>query len=148
MRKLLCQSSIAIVAFISYSHADAKEAKSLHERLEAIRDPADRKNRLVNPVFRDEAELGATTDLGSTIQGALEESEALIVLVSRASLNSTWVKKEVDYFLSNDASRKVLFVLSKSLRSQAHLAPDQITNETRTSEPYLQNSRTALCRFW
>ena len=78
-------------AFISYSHANEKWATWLHRSLETYRIP----KHLVGtrtefglvperfaPVFRDRDELPSAGDLGSTIQAALSNSKALVVISS------------------------------------------------------------------
>jgi len=94
-------------AFISYSHADEKLASWLHRKLEAYRTPGSlvgqatvhgKIGRRIGKVFRDRAELGADHDLGAEIRAALERSDALIVLCSPRSSQSTYVNEEIRYF--------------------------------------------------
>jgi hypothetical protein len=94
-------------AFISYSHADEPWAKWLHRRLETYRVPS----RLVGKAgsmgtvparigrcFRDQAELSATSELGETLQQALRDSQALIIVCSPHAAGSRWVNAEIRYF--------------------------------------------------
>ena len=91
-------------AFLSYSHRDERWARWLHGKLESYRVP----QRLVGtststgvvpprliPIFRDRDELPTATDLGATINKALEESGALIVICSPAAAASRWVNEEI-----------------------------------------------------
>ncbi len=99
-------------AFISYSHADEKWAKWLHQGLEGYRLPP----RLVNefklsantlsPIFRDRDELASSRDLSATIVEALSSSENLIVVCSPDSAASRWVNEEIKQFSTlRDPSR-------------------------------------------
>ena len=94
-------------AFISYSHADEKWARWLHKSLESYKPP----KRLVGtttkmgvvpgklaPVFRDREELASSTDLGSDLTAALEESACQIVICSMSSAKSFWVNEEIKAF--------------------------------------------------
>lgn len=94
-------------AFISYSHADEVWAKWLHRQLERYRVPSRLVGRptSLGPVprrigrcFRDQAELSAASQLGETLQQALRDSQALIVVCSPRSASSHWVNEEIRYF--------------------------------------------------
>jgi hypothetical protein len=104
-------------AFLSYSHADETWARWLFRRLESYRVPS----RLVGTqgrfgpipprlgaVFRDRDELPTAGDLSATIQGALEESAALVVLCSPSSAQSRWVNAEIASFRGLGRSDRVL----------------------------------------
>lgn len=95
------------VAFLSYSHHDARWAGWLHRALERYAVPA----RLVGtagefgpvparlrPVFRDREELASAGDLGARVEQALAASAALIVICSPAAAGSRWVEQEVALF--------------------------------------------------
>ena len=90
-------------AFISYRHAelDSAVAKTLHTLIEQYRIPkALRTNgeKKMGIVFRDEEELSATNDLTDKIYTALDNSEHLVVICTKATLQSPWVTKEVEHF--------------------------------------------------
>jgi len=89
-------------AFISYSHRDADIAKWLHGALERFSIPADLREqagrRRLAPVFRDEAELASSADLGRSLIEALAASDALIVIASPTSARSPWVEQEIVTF--------------------------------------------------
>lgn len=108
-------------AFLSYSHLDNREYRStpasqrcvqwanwLHDSLETYRVPLElvgttnaRGQTIPNriyPVFQDEKELPASSDLSSTIRRALEDSECLVVICSPRSANSAYVNEEIRYF--------------------------------------------------
>ena len=91
-------------AFITYSHKDENWAAKLHKSLETYSIP----KRLVgqeteygpipkrlNPIFRDREELPSATDLGRTINAALEQSACLIVICSPDAARSRWVNEEI-----------------------------------------------------
>ncbi len=94
-------------AFISYSHADETWAKWLHQRLERYRVPSRLIGRTghhgtvprrIGRCFRDQAELSAASHLSETLQGALRQSQALIIICSPRSAISHWVNEEIKFF--------------------------------------------------
>ncbi len=91
-------------AFISYSHADGAHASWLQRALERYRTPkASRRARpdlpeRLYPVFRDSDELASSTDLSESIQRAMDDSDALIVICSPAARASRWVNEEIRRF--------------------------------------------------
>ena len=91
-------------AFISYSHADARQATWLHRRLEAYRLPSRLRGATgthgplperLSPVFRDRDDLSSAGQLGPQIQAALTDSEALVVVCSPNAAQSTYVDAEI-----------------------------------------------------
>ena len=95
------------VAFISYSHKDAKMGRWLHHKLEGYRLP----KRLagtegedgtiparLTPIFRDRVSLPAAGDLSERVRAALAVSRNLIVVCSPDSASSPWVAKEIATF--------------------------------------------------
>jgi len=99
-------------AFISYSHRDAKLAGRLHRRLEgfsiprALRASVGGRARL-GAVFRDRDELASAGSLAQSIQAALDESAALVVLCSPGAVASPWVDEEIAYFRRQHPDRPV-----------------------------------------
>ena len=94
-------------AFISYSHRDERWGAWLHRALERYRLPRRLVGRVtaagpvpkrIAPVFRDREELASATDLGRTVNAALEQSAALIVVCSPSAAQSRWVNAEVRAF--------------------------------------------------
>lgn len=91
-------------AFISYSHADARQATWLHRQLEGYRLPSRLRggtgehgslpDRLV-PIFRDRDDLSSAGQLGPQIQAALADSEALVVVCSPSAARSPFVDSEI-----------------------------------------------------
>lgn len=100
-------------AFISYNHADKKEARDLQRWLEYYKLPNKvRKDnpdlpQYVRPLFRDETHLDIG-ELTPQICGGLEQSQFLIVICSPRSANSKWVNKEIEYFISLGRQDKIL----------------------------------------
>ncbi len=95
-------------AFISYSSNDAPFARRLHRALESYGIPSalgkfdllgegGKRNR-VYPVFRDREELSAG-DLGDRIEASLKASGALVVVCSQHAAASSWVQKEIEFFV-------------------------------------------------
>lgn len=113
-------------AFISYRHADNREsgrqwATWLHHAIETYEIPEEligQKNssglvipERIFPVFRDEDELPADSNLGQAISKALDASETLIVLCSPRAVQSTYVASEIDHFKRSGKSGRILAVI-------------------------------------
>lgn len=120
-------------AFISYSHQDniltrgdgssghIQWANWLHEQLETYRIPDGYLDRIICtgepmperffPVFRDEAELPTSHDLGGQIRDALVRSRFLIVIASSRSARSRYVNEEVRYFRQLDRGARILTLI-------------------------------------
>lgn len=85
-------------AFISYSHANARHVvEAVHKQMQTYAKPW-YKMRAVE-LFRDETDLAANPNLWSTIQGAIDCSEYLILIASPEAASSKWVKREIRYWL-------------------------------------------------
>ena len=97
-------------AFISYSHANNREqgrkwADWLHQQLETYEIPAELVGKpndagepiphSIFPVFQDEKELSASSDLAHSLTSALEQAEFLIFLASPKSAQSRYVRDEI-----------------------------------------------------
>lgn len=106
-------------AFISYSHKDEKWARWLQKRLERVRIPSDLapkvpgllNPRRISPIFRDTDELGASSDLTSSIKHSLSESYYLIVICSPDAARSQWVNAEIEYFIELGRKQRILLVV-------------------------------------
>ena len=90
-------------AFISYSQRDKATARRLHRALETFRVPAGVEaslppDRRLGRFFRDDEEMGASQSLGAALEGALDDSENLIVICTPAAAQSKWVDAEVRRF--------------------------------------------------
>ena len=119
-------SSRRYAVFLSYRHADNKEAGRqwatwLHHLLEGYEIPADlvgknnSKGNLIPaslyPVFRDEEELPADADLTRNIRQALENSELLVVLCSPRAVESRFVADEIRYFKELGKANRILALM-------------------------------------
>lgn len=105
-------------AFISYRHVspDQDWAKWLHSAIETYRVPRRLVNernlpRRVRPLFRDEEETEASSDLSQQIEEALARSRFLIVICSPATPVSKWVDKEIHSFRELGRNDKILSLL-------------------------------------
>ena len=94
-------------AFLSYSHKDKELADWLHRELEKFRVPGALAGKLtangvvprrLTPIFRDQHELSASSDLAEDIKAALAASQFLIVLCSPRSAHSEWTNAEIESF--------------------------------------------------
>ena len=92
-------------AFISYSHADKKEARDLQRWLEYYKLPTNLRKenpelpKYVRPVFRDTTDL-EIGKLSPQIRNALDQSNYLIAVCSPNAAKSQWVNDEIEYFRS------------------------------------------------
>ena len=91
-------------AFLSYSHRDAKWGSWLHKALESYRPPKQLVGlatargavpKRLAPIFRDREELASATDLGASINEALNKSVCQIVICSPSAARSRWVNEEI-----------------------------------------------------
>lgn len=118
-------------AFISYRHSepDMFVAKRVHKGLETFKVPravakkAGKKR--INRVFRDQEELPIGSDLGDNIEGALRESEFLIVICSPRTPDSYWVQKEISTFIKMHGREHILAILVEGEPDEAF--PKQLT---------------------
>lgn len=110
-------------AFISYRHADNRQegrqwATWLHQAIENYEVPSDLVGTTseigitiperIFPIFRDEEELPASANLGSTISRALDSSSTLVVLCSPHATQSFYVASEIDYFKKNGGAERII----------------------------------------
>ncbi len=109
-------------AFISYSSKDVVQARWLHRALETYKLPSSSQldhpalrpgNRRLKPVFRDRDDLSAAHDLASSIQAALAETHALIVICSPNAAQSKWVDAEVQEFQRLGRADRVFCLLAE-----------------------------------
>jgi len=105
-------------AFISYSQKDKSFARRLHQALEGYRLPSgvevegvDPKARKLGRLFRDDDEMGAATDLGTALQGAIADAENLIVVCSPNAAKSRWVNEEVIHFKRTGRADRIFAVI-------------------------------------
>lgn len=105
------------LAFISYKHDDIEWARWLQERLEQYRLPSylaedyPEIRQDLKPIFRDETDLGLGY-LDDNIKDCLRRSEYLIVICSRSTPGSPYVRDEVAEFIrQGKAARIIPFII-------------------------------------
>lgn len=82
-------------AFISYSHLDREYAKVIQRSLETLGLPFYKKWKNDIKLFRDQRKVPLTDDLTQEIKKGLKNSRCLIVIASKHSAGSKWVKEEI-----------------------------------------------------
>lgn len=90
-----------MTVFISYSHADKKKVDLLAAKLVA-------KNA---SIWIDSWELNAGDSIIDRIQEAITSSDALLVILSKSSVNSPWCKKELNSGLIRELDEKRVVVI-------------------------------------
>jgi len=90
-----------LAIFISYSHSDAAFAEKLATHLVAHN----------AHLWIDSWELNVGDSLIERIQNAIQGSSALLVILSKASVNSEWCKKELNAGLMRELDEKRVLVL-------------------------------------
>jgi WD40 repeat protein len=96
-------------AFISYSHAaDGQLAPALQSGLQRFAKPWYWLRAI--RVFRDETGLAVTPELWESIESGLRDSAYFILLASAKAADSKWVEQEVDWWLRNRTSDRLLIV--------------------------------------
>ncbi|MBE6866972.1 MAG: toll/interleukin-1 receptor domain-containing protein [Ruminococcaceae bacterium] len=103
--------------FISYRHSplDSAAAAYLHKALENYKIPKEIQKKIgkkkINRVFRDEEELGASSDLFTEIENSIKASEYLVVILSPRYKQSKWCLKEIESFLQHRSRDNILAVI-------------------------------------
>ena len=105
-------------AFISYSQKDKRHARRIQQALENFRlprgidaDGVDAKTRKLGRFFRDDDEMGAATDLGAALRGAIADAENLIVVCSPGAAKSRWVNEEIIHFKRTGRADRIFAVI-------------------------------------
>jgi hypothetical protein len=97
--------------FLSYSHAaDGSLAPAVQSALHRFARPWYRLQTL--SIFRDDTGLAVTPFLWGAIEKALADSEYLLLMASPEAAGSTWVQKEVEWWLTNRSPSKILILLT------------------------------------
>jgi hypothetical protein len=91
-----------MAVFISYSHSDAQFAHTLAANLFKAAS---------TPVWVDEWELNVGDSLIQKIQEAIDKASALVVVLSKASVESEWCKKELTAGLVRELEERKVVVL-------------------------------------
>ena len=123
--------------FLSYSKKDRKSAARLHRTLEAFRFPkgalgarVDPRTRRLGKFFRDDDEMGAASNLGAALRGALEDSDSLIVICSPNAAKSAWVNEEIAHFKLIRRADRIFAVIVDGVPH----AGDAVAEEQRAKE--------------
>ena len=124
--------------FLSYNHneADKRWARWLAKKLEAYKIPArllkagDKKK--LGKIYRDEDESIAAGDLSEHIKDALINSEFLIVICSKNTLTSKWVRDEILYFRSLGREEKILTLLVDGEPEES--IPEELLKDSKGNE--------------
>ena len=138
-------------AFISYKHApaDTAIAAEIQKRLERYHIPAAIRKKTgrekIGRIFRDKEELPITSDLGDDISRALEDADFLIVICSSSTKLSTWVPREIDYFLKYHSQKQILTVLVDG--EPEEVIPERLLSDivTRTAAVLNEGDCHARC---
>ena len=122
-------------AFISYKHAklDSEIAEHVQKKLEHFHVPHNLKKKIkhqkITRIFRDKDELPITSDLTETITDALQKAEYLIVICSKNTKESVWVKREINTFLKTHTKDQVLTVLCDG--EPEEVIPEELLSEVK-----------------
>jgi len=121
------QTSRHYSAFVSYSQADMRLVRRLHRKLEGYRLPARLRagaglpSGRLKPLFRDNDDLSAASDLTEAVREALADSDFLIVACSPRAAASHWVAREIELF--------------RHIRGDDHILTALIDGEPETAFP-------------
>jgi WD40 repeat protein len=97
-------------AFISYSHSEQRVARWIHRNLGRIgRRPTQR--RALNN-FLDSTDLSASPNLWESVRTALDASRNLVVVLSPAAAQSTWVRREIQHWLETKSAASVVLAVA------------------------------------
>ncbi|TCB97303.1 TIR domain-containing protein [Micromonospora zingiberis] len=107
----MAASGLRYAAFISYStDADRQLARSLRGELHRFNRPWYRARAL--RVFLDHAGLAASPGLWSSITAVLDQSEYFILLASTEAAASSWVNREIEYWLDHKSAERLLIAIT------------------------------------
>lgn len=142
-------------AFLSHSRYDRRIAHRLRQKLESYRIPRglEKYNKRVavsvkeinklGRFFMDYDELAASAELGPALNGALDDSQNLIVVASRRAAESKWVNKEIAYFKSR-STRTILALIASGVPNDPknECFPEALRGADGTIEPGAPNLQT------
>lgn len=116
------------IAFISYNHADKSIAKKLQQKIYNFRLPAKLREEYpdlpakVGNVFRDDTHL-TSGDLSHALEDALDNSKFLIVVCSKETFESGWVKKEIEYFKGLGQEKYIIpYIVDTTINVEEYLS--------------------------
>ena len=122
------EQSFAYDAFISYDHDDRAVAYGIQRGLHRIGRRVGQLHAL--RVFRDSTDLTASPDLWGKVTEAMDRSRYMIVVLSPHAVASTWVNKEVAYWLQRRGPDQLMFVVAGG---QLHLGRRRRDGSIRTA---------------
>jgi len=97
-------------AFLAYAHRDKAVATAIQKGLHEI---GRRRGQLrALRVFRDDSNLAANPDLWGRMIDAIDSARYMIVVLSPAGAQSTWVDREVRHWLEHRGADQLLLVLA------------------------------------
>lgn len=103
-------------AYISYSHSDERFAAWLQRQIETYRLPTRIAGAKgfdhLKPVFRDRADLPSSANLSDSLQEAIAQSEALVVICSRRAAASRWVGQEIELFRQAHGDGRIFAIIA------------------------------------
>lgn len=95
------KANTAPKVFLSHSHTDKRFVRSLAKKLTSKK----------IKVWIDEAEIRPGDSLIEKLRNAIDSVDVLIAVLSRASINSPWVKKEIEIATVREIKHKKLKVI-------------------------------------
>ena len=131
-----------IFAFISYSRKDVDIARDIQRKLEKYPYPKEKvreerrpyKSRYIRKVFLDITDLSARErKFTDEIKQKISEAKYLIVICSKNSAKSDYVKKEIEYFCQthNQCPDLILPILIDETRDNISPIIDKIIGQER-----------------
>jgi hypothetical protein len=102
-------------AFISYSHDPRQSviAEALQQAIQRFAKPFWRRRAV--RLFRDQTNLSANPNLWGTIVEALRDSRFLILIASPKAARSSWVSREIEWWLSRRDTEAIIVVLTEGV---------------------------------
>lgn len=128
-------------AFISYSHSiDGDFTKALQLALQSFGKPWYKIRSF--RIFRDGTDLASNPNLWKNIQQSLINSEYFILLASPEAGKSKWVNKEVEEWLKQNKSDKMIIALTSGEMDTAKTVLPVVLRENLESEPFYIDFRS------
>ncbi len=140
-QQIVCYGILPMLyhGFISYSHAaDGNLAPAVQRALHTLAKPWYRRRAL--RVFRDKTSLAANSALWPAIEQALGDSEWFLFMASPPAAQSHWVQKELQWWLENRSSNKILILLTDGELNWDNAQQDFDWNHTTAVPNILQGS--------
>ena len=133
-------------AFISYNHSDAAIAAALASNLTRFARPWYRIRAM--RVFLDKNSLSTDPSLSGALERALADSEWLILLASPSSAASPWVGREVEWWLANRGTSKLIIARTAGVIAWQGIAGKDFDWRVTTALPPLLRGQFAAEPLW